>query len=202
MPLDATLFQRPPLAPKVRRQLLFLARQSIADALFHTVTTPFVAVDASARFKSGAFVTLYEEEKLRGCIGMVEAIELLPRVIMEMAVAAATRDPRFEPVAPEELVRLEIEISVLSQLHEVEGPKQVEIGKHGILLRTNGQQGLLLPQVAVTAGWSAEEFLSATCRKAGLPVDYWKQHPCQIFIFSAEIFAEQDFAEAAAETKS
>ncbi|MDQ7054159.1 MAG: hypothetical protein Q9P14_15200 [candidate division KSB1 bacterium] len=65
--LDENLFNRPPLSETVRRQLLFLARQSIADALFRTVTAPFVAVDSAARFKSGAFVTLYEDEKLRGC---------------------------------------------------------------------------------------------------------------------------------------
>ncbi len=190
---DANLFERPPISKTVRRQLLFLARQSIADALFRTVTSPFVAVDASARFKSGAFVTLYEDEKLRGCIGMVEALENLPLVIMEMAVAAATRDPRFEPVAPDELVRLEIEISVLSRLHPIASPDEIEIGKHGVLIRADGRQGLLLPQVATSAGWSAEELLSATCRKANLPKDRWEQPECEKFIFAAEIFTEAEF---------
>ncbi len=194
--LDENLFNRPPLTETVRRQLLFLARQSIADALFRTVTAPFVAVDSDARFKSGAFVTIYEDEKLRGCIGMVEALENLPLVVMEMAMAAATRDPRFEPVAPEELVKLEIEISVLSKLHPIESPEEIEIGKHGVLLRADGHQGLLLPQVATSAGWSAEELLSATCRKASLPKDRWQKPDCETFIFSAEIFAEADFREA------
>ncbi len=188
--------KRTTLPPHVQQQLLFLARQSIADHLFHIQTSSYVLLDPAANLKSGAFVTLFSQGKLRGCIGMVEAIEKLPVVIREMSVAAATRDPRFDPVAPEELVHLEIEISILSELEEIAGPEDIEIGTHGLLVRSDVHQGLLLPQVASNAGWSAEEFLSATCRKAGLPALAWQQDEVKLFVFTATIFAEHNFQPA------
>ncbi|RMD98214.1 MAG: AmmeMemoRadiSam system protein A, partial [Calditrichaeota bacterium] len=186
---------RPPLPLYVREQLLYLARQSIADHLFQMNSAAHVYVDPLASFKAGAFVTLTLDGQLRGCIGLVEALEKVPIIIREMAVAAATRDPRFDPVTQEELVYLDIEISILSELFEIQSPDEIVIGQHGLLVRTEHHQGLLLPQVAEQTGWNAREFLSATCRKAGLAPDYWEKNEIQIFAFNAEIFSEQEVRE-------
>ena len=184
-----------PLPVHVREQLLLLARQSIADHLFQMKSSQYVYVDPQANFKAGAFVTLTQDEQLRGCIGLVEGIERVSLVIREMAVAAATRDPRFEPVQPEELVYLDIEISILSDLQEIHSPDEIIIGQHGILVRADFHQGLLLPQVAEHANWTPEEFLSATCRKAGLEPDHWQKGEVQIWVFDAEIFSEHEVME-------
>jgi uncharacterized protein (TIGR00296 family) len=106
-----------------------------------------------------------------------------------MAVAAATEDGRFPPVSGDELPDVLVEISALGPLRRVR-PEEVEIGRHGLLLRGNGCSGVLLPQVAVHQGWSREEFLAKTAWKAGLPEDAWQSEEVEIFAFTAEVFGE------------
>ena len=109
---------------------------------------------------------------------------------MEMAEAAALRDPRFPPVSPDELDDLEIEISVLTVPKEIHDINEIEVGKHGIIIERGFNSGLLLPQVATEYGWDRITFLEHTCRKAGLPPNAWKEKGTIIKIFSAEVFDE------------
>jgi uncharacterized protein (TIGR00296 family) len=74
-----------------------------------------------------------------------------------------------------ELGHLSLEISVLSALTAVADPAEVEVGRHGLLIRRGGRQGLLLPQVATEFGWDRQTFLRQTCYKAGLPADAWER---------------------------
>ncbi len=131
----------------------------------------------------GAFVTLYIRKKLRGCIGRMTSDLPLYILVRNMAVAAAFYDDRFLPVQKEELPDLDIHISVLSPLEEIHDIKQIELGKHGILIESMGRSGVFLPQVATETGWTLEEFLGHCSRdKAGLDWDGWKT--ARIFIFS------------------
>ncbi len=136
----------------------------------------------------GAFVTLTKRARLRGCIGLIEAAKPLYRAVEECAVSAAFNDPRFEPVRADELEALHLEISVLSALTDVR-PEDVEVGRHGLLISRGWQRGLLLPQVAVEWKWDREQFLSATCQKAGLPAEAWRRG-ARIQAFTAQIFGE------------
>jgi AmmeMemoRadiSam system protein A len=140
----------------------------------------------------GAFVTLRHAGQLRGCIGLIEAARPLWETVQDMAVAAAAEDPRFASVRPEELNDLDLEISVLSPLVEINSLKEIEVGKHGILIRRSFNSGLLLPQVATEHNWGLEEFLRNTCYKAGLNPEAWKKHrkdpDMRIFIFTAQLF--------------
>ncbi|NOY76819.1 MAG: AmmeMemoRadiSam system protein A [Calditrichaeota bacterium] len=145
--------------------------------------------------KRGAFVTLNEMGQLRGCIGYIEAIKPLYLTIAEMAESAAFRDPRFPPVTADEVPNLEIEISVLTPLRPIESIDEIQVGRHGLLVRQGFYQGLLLPQVATDYGWDRETFLTQTCHKAGLPGNCWKEPETEILIFSADIFSEKDFNE-------
>ncbi len=138
--------------------------------------------------KRGGFVTLKKNGNLRGCIGYIEACKPLYQTIREMAQAAAFADPRFPEVAKKEWPELEIEISVLTPLREIDDPEIIEVGRHGLLIRLDGYSGLLLPQVPVEYGWTREEFLAHTCQKAGLAPDCWRRSGCRLFIFSAEVF--------------
>jgi MEMO1 family protein len=136
----------------------------------------------------GAFVCIKKAGELRGCIGMTEGRKPLHRTIHDMAIQAAFSDPRFCAVGVGELEELSLEISVLTPMEKLQSIDQIEIGKHGLLIRKRGYSGLLLPQVATEHGWNVVEFLEWTCQKAGLPKGAWKDEEAEIYIFSADIF--------------
>jgi AmmeMemoRadiSam system protein A len=139
--------------------------------------------------KRGAFVTLTVDGELRGCIGYPLPVKPLDETVIEMAVAAATQDTRFEPVPPNELKKLKIEISVLGLPEPVSDPDKVQVGCHGIIVSKGFYKGLLLPQVPVEYGWDRETFLSHGCLKAGLPPEEWKKG-AKLEVFTAQVFSE------------
>jgi uncharacterized protein len=181
----------PPLSDRDRAQLLRLARQAVEQcALGRHLPGADEPPEEPLSARCGAFVTLRKGGLLRGCIGHIEASTPLCQTVLECAVAAALRDPRFEPVAPLELADLHIEISVLSVLTDVR-PEEVEVGRHGLVISRDFHRGLLLPQVATQWHWDREQFLEQTCVKAGLPPDAWR-HGARIQAFTAQVFAETE----------
>ena len=140
----------------------------------------------------GIFVSIHQGYDLRGCIGNVHAASPLYRSAAECAIAAAVGDPRFMPLMAAELPTVEFEISVLSPLQHVEDIREIETGKHGLLISKKSAHGLLLPQVATTYGWDRELFLQETCKKAGLKPNDWKEGAV-IQRFSALVFGEKQF---------
>jgi uncharacterized protein (TIGR00296 family) len=94
------------------------------------------------------------------------------------------------PVTSDEIPHIAFEISVLSRMEAVSGVEDIEIGKHGLMISARGARGLLLPQVALTYGWTAERFLAETCRKAGLGPNAWRTG-ATIFRFGALVFGEK-----------
>jgi AmmeMemoRadiSam system protein A len=142
----------------------------------------------SLKEKRGAFVTLKERGRLRGCIGNIFANSALYITVEKMARAAALDDPRFFPVKEKELSDIEIEISALTPFEKIESIDQIEVGKHGLYLKRGWTSGLLLPQVPGEYGWDLNTFLEHTCLKANLPKDAWKDPDTEIYIFSAEVF--------------
>ena len=138
------------------------------------------------------FVTLRGEGGLRGCIGHVPADRPLADVVPRVAVSAATEDPRFPPVALEELALLRIEISVLSEPVRLASPDPdgVRPGEDGVIVRRGWRQGLLLPQVATEFDWDAEALLAAACRKEGLAVTAWREASTELYLFQADVFGE------------
>lgn len=173
-----------------RRALLRLARGAIIDRVGGSRS----AVDTSLPIldeRRGVFVTLTLHERLRGCLGRVEADAPLRELIPDMARAAATSDPRFAPVAPSDVDLLVIEVSLLSAPESID-PRHVDVGRHGLIVSTRGRRGLLLPQVPLQFGWSREEFLDEVCVKAGLPPDAWRNESARLLAFTAEVFSEED----------
>jgi AmmeMemoRadiSam system protein A len=148
-------------------------------------------VPEGAHAVQGAFVTLHKAGQLRGCIGYVEGIKPLWQAVQDLAVEASAHDPRFSPVRPREVEEIDVEISVLSPLERIRGPDDVEIGTHGLILRSRGRSGLLLPQVAAEHAWDAPKFLEQTCWKAGLPLDEWQSPNAELYRFGAEVFGEK-----------
>jgi len=178
-----------PLTPDEQKACLRLARQAL-EHYFKTggqLRTPVKS--GPLKEKRGAFVTLTVNGELRGCIGYPLPVKPLDETIIEMAVAAASRDTRFDPLSHEELGRLHLEISVLGLPEPVQDPKDVEVGRHGIIVSKGYDKGLLLPQVPVEHDWDRETYLRHGCLKAGLGPDEWKKG-AKIEIFTAQVFAE------------
>lgn len=148
--------------------------------------------------KHGAFVTLRQGGELRGCIGITSNVYPLAEAVLESTIGSASRDPRFEPVEARELEGITIEVSALGCGDTAESPfkrvgdvGEILIGRDGLYIRRPPQRGgLLLPQVAVDQGWGVEEFLAATCRKAGYGEDSWKEESVELYRFSAQVFEE------------
>lgn len=137
--------------------------------------------------RGGIFVSLHRAGDLRGCIGRMEAAMALAPLVDEMAIAAATSDPRFSPLCEADLDGLDVEISLLGPLVPIDGPDDLVLGRDGVLVRGSGHTGVLLPQVAAAWGFDRREFVEQVCRKAGLSRDAW-QSGARLFRFEAEIF--------------
>lgn len=173
-----------------RARLVALARASVA-AQVKGDPAPEPQADGLLGELRGAFVTVTNGGRLRGCIGTFAPRKPLGETIAEMGAAAA-QDPRFiycDPITPEELPELAIEVSVLSPLRETSEPLALEIGKDGIYIVAAGASGCFLPEVATDQGWDAQEFLDHCCTgKAGLPAGAWQSPDTKVYLFQSEKF--------------
>ena len=141
--------------------------------------------------KCGAFVSIYVKDQLRGCIGTFSEDAPLFKNVMKMSNAAAAHDNRFPPIRLEEVGQIKIEISVLSPRLAIEGPEEIEIGRHGIFMELGTKRGTLLPQVAKEQEWSVEEFLGNCAQyKAGLDWDGWKS--ARLYTYEASVFNSRE----------
>lgn len=178
------------LSPEDKKRLLAIAHQTVEDASVGRAPRAWPTAPGQPPDERGAFVTLHKNGQLRGCIGNFVGDGSLERTVSQMAVAAASQDPRFRPLRPDELAEIDIEVSVLSPLERIDDPELIEVGRHGIYLISPRGRGVLLPQVAVEQGWDRWTFLDHTCLKAGLNPGCWREPEVNIFIFSADIFGE------------
>ena len=179
-----------------RRTLLRLARHVIAQRSGLRSEAPAVP-DRLRKDMRGVFVTLRENNELRGCIGYVQPLESVADAVEELAVKAAIEDPRFEPVVAQEVPLLTIDISVLTPLRAISSPGEVSVGTHGVMIEAVGRHGLLLPEVATEYGWTAEQFLGHCCQKAGLDKGMWRRPGTKMYSFATEHFSEADLLPAA-----
>jgi AmmeMemoRadiSam system protein A len=160
-------------------------------AVLSRAGSPCHADDPDLAAHCGCFITLKKGDQLRGCIGNFTGDKPLVNMVVEMAKASATSDPRFldDPITPDELPFLDIEISVLSPLKKTTDPLSLRLGIDGIYIKRGYSSGCFLPQVAQETGWSKEEFLSHCCsHKAGLAPDAWKDPKTDVLLFTAEVF--------------
>ncbi|HIP93216.1 MAG TPA: TIGR00296 family protein [Desulfurobacteriaceae bacterium] len=149
--------------------------------------------------KRGVFTTLhtYPDHNLRGCIGFPEPILPLAEAIIESAISAAFRDPRFPPLTYDEFQNVVVEVTILTPPQEIkfsnpqELMEQIKIGEDGLIVKCGFHSGLLLPQVPVEYNWTVEEFLAHTCMKAGLPPDCFLNPECKWYKFQGQIFEEK-----------
>ncbi len=174
--------------------LLKLARKVIESEFNNEVEVPPADFEQFPilKTKAGAFVTLNENNNLRGCIGYIIGYMPLYDTVIEAAKQAAFGDPRFPPLVKPELGKIEIEISILSEPFPLNGYDEIEVGKHGLILEEEGRRALLLPQVPVEHKMNKEEFLSALCQKGGFPSNLWREKQLRLSAFTAIVFSEKE----------
>lgn len=169
--------------PEDKRLLLNLARDSIAHGLETGRALSVAVEDFSAALQQprATFVTLELDQRLRGCIGMLDAMRALVDDVAHNAWAAAFSDPRFPPVSRHEAEQLSIHISVLSPSQamtfssELDLLRQLRPGVDGLILQEGARyRGTFLPSV-----WESlpepRDFLRRLKQKAGLPESYWSE---------------------------
>ena len=168
--------------------LIKIAKKAIEDMNFEPKDIP-----KWAKERRGVFVTITENGKLRGCIGFILPIYPLWKGTILAAREAAYNDPRFQPLNKNEIDKIKMEVSILTEPKKLNGdpedfPNKIKIGRDGLII-SNGQfSGVLLPQVAVELNLSPAEFLDETCVKAGLPIGCWKYS--KVYTFQTEIISE------------
>jgi AmmeMemoRadiSam system protein A len=177
------------LTPESQQQLLGIAHDALA-ARVRRVRIPRPAA-AGPHHCQAAFVTIFCKGELRGCLGRLTPDMPLPDLVSHLAQEVADSDPRFDPVRPEELGDISLEISVLTPEREIQALGEIEIGRHGLIVEKGSRRGLLLPQVATEHGWERNTFVAQACLKAGLAGDAWR-HGARIFVFEAQVFGESD----------
>jgi AmmeMemoRadiSam system protein A len=172
-----------------RRVLLWLARASIRTALQRQDPPELDDPTPALSAPTAAFVSLHCGRRLRGCIGTLAADSALHHTVAQLARSAAFDDPRFPPLAANELPAVGIEISRLSPLVPTQ-PEHIRLGVHGISITCGDRRGVFLPQVALQHDWNRDRLLAELCQKAMLPADAWTRPDCVLMAFEAEVFGE------------
>jgi AmmeMemoRadiSam system protein A len=129
--------------------------------------------------RAGAFVSIHEHGKLRGCIGTISPVrDCLAQEIIDNAVSASTRDPRFDPIRPDELKWLEISVDVLGDPEPISSPDELDVKRFGVIVTKGRKRGLLLPDLDGVD--TVEEQISIAKSKAGI-ADWDKKVELQRF---------------------
>jgi uncharacterized protein len=176
--------------------LLRIARRAMITAVERIQSGESLSNDLDEKSCAGAFVTLWLRGRLRGCIGQIGLTQPVAEVVSGCAKSAALEDPRFDPVRPDEVADIDIELSVLSPAVPI-AIDQIEAGKHGLIVSNGWRRGVLLPQVATEYGWQSLRFLEETCAKAGLERNAWQDPETRILAFTADVFSELDVSRSA-----
>ena len=172
-----------------QKELLNAVRSYLEHKLLGT-DHPQLSDDPYYDKELGLFVTLHIDGMLRGCIGYIQGFKPLRNALFDMAEAAAFQDHRFMPLREDELDLIEIEISILTELTEVDDYHNIVIGTDGIFLKHGIRQAVFLPQVAPEQGWDLDTTLQHLSRKAGLPPNSYKDPKTKFEVFQADVFSE------------
>lgn len=177
--------------------LLKIAREALEKSV-HGKPLPEIklsALPASLQEDGASFVTLTIGERLRGCIGTLQAYQPLAEDVQEHAVAAALQDPRFPTVTPGEVPKISIEVSILAPEAPLsyEGPEdllsKIRPGIDGVVLQDGFRKATFLPQVWEKISDPAL-FLTQLCMKMGAPGNLWQKKPLDVYVYQVQEFQE------------
>lgn len=118
-------------------------------------------------YRAGVFVSIKKEGRLRGCIGTIQAVwQSIAEEIIENAISAASRDPRFLPVKTEELDWLTVSVDVLGDTEKIDSPDKLDVRRYGVVVTKGYKRGLLLPNLEGVD--TVEEQIAIAKQKAGI----------------------------------
>lgn len=183
------------LTNQQQQTLLQIAKDSIAYGLAHGKPLPVKATDYPAELQEvrATFVTLEIAGNLRGCIGMLEAVQPLVLDVAKNAFLAAFKDYRFAPLSETEYPKLEIHISILSRFEpiifksEQDLISQLRPNVDGLIMQEGGRRGTFLPSVWESLPES-RQFLQQLKVKSGLPPHYWSD-TLQVSRYSCDVIS-------------
>lgn len=181
------------LTAKDGTELIKLAKDTVKSYLDKKPFQVPEAIKKKYSEKKGVFVCIKKDKQLQGCIGYTEPENPLWWSVVNAAKGAAFEDQRFPPTSKQELPEITFEISVLTEPKKLEckpeeRPKNIKIGKHGLIAEKEQYKGILLPQVFPEFGADEESALDMTCQKAGLPARAWENPDVDIYTFECQIF--------------
>jgi uncharacterized protein len=185
------------LSEEEKRNLLHVARESLELGIRGEKLPPLNPGSLTPRLReSGAsFITLTIQGNLRGCIGALEPYQSLAEDVREHTLAAAREDPRFPPVTPKELDKIEIEISRLTPPEKLEYSDSQDLlarlrpNVDGVIVRDGFRRATFLPQVWEKIPGKAD-FLDNLCMKMGVAPNTWQQRHLDVLIYQVEEFHE------------
>ncbi|MBR0455663.1 MAG: AmmeMemoRadiSam system protein A [Firmicutes bacterium] len=127
-----------------------LARQSLESYILkrEKIKIPEGLPEEMTQTRAGAFVSIHKNGALRGCIGTIgPTTSCVAQEIIDNAISASTRDPRFPAIGPDELKYLEINVDVLGEPEDIESKDQLDVKRYGVIVSSVGKRGLLLPDL-------------------------------------------------------
>lgn len=165
----------------ISHPLVQLARDTIENYVRHGETIqPPKELTPEMQGQAGTFVSIHKHGMLRGCIGTIEPTQAnVAQEVIQNAISAATRDPRFPPIMPEELADLDIKVDVLGEPESVESMDELDPRRYGVIVQSarDWRKGLLLPDLE---GVDTVEYqVDIARRKAGI----WPDEPIKLYRF-------------------
>jgi MEMO1 family protein len=157
--------------------LVQLAKQAVENYVKGHELTRAKDLTPEMKEHAGTFVSIHKRGQLRGCIGTFEPMQSnVAEEIVQNAISAATRDPRFNPIKPSELEDLDYSVDVLTSPEPVESPKDLDPKKYGLIVQCGYRRGLLLPDLEGVPDVQTQ--ISICCQKGGIspgePLKYYR----------------------------
>ena len=146
-----------------------LARETVNEYIVNhrTIGVPNDLPEEMLKNTAGAFVSIHENGRLRGCIGtFLPTTDCIAEEIIQNAISASVRDPRFDPIKPYELPFLEINVDILSKPEDIDSPDMLDVKKYGVIVKSGSRRGLLLPDLDGVD--TVEEQIEIARNKAGI----------------------------------
>lgn len=173
-----------------------LARQAIRSYVLHGQREHPGSMREAFYRRTGAIVRIESANGrggLRGCAGEYDGRDQLGHAIVDAAIAAASADSCGSEVGSAELQNLTVSVCIVGDLSPTDDPAaDLELGRHGLAITHGDETAWLYPTVPLDQGWTGEEYLERTCRKAGLTPDAWADDDVTVELFEGAVFRERE----------